>query len=388
MAAAGRHAPLAAMLLLAACDSATEPDPGPDPPADEELALELVAEGLSAPLLVTAPPDDPRLFIVEQPGRIRIVRDGGLLSTAYLDISARVGSGGERGLLGLAFDPSFAESGRLWVMYTDLDGTSIVEEYRDLPGEDRADPASGQVYLALEQPFANHNGGHLVFGPDGFLYIGLGDGGSGGDPEGNGQDLSTLLGSILRVDPRQNPSPPWSVPVDNPFVGVPGARPEIAYYGLRNPWRFSFDDVRHHLWIADVGQNAWEEVDVVSTSERGNNFGWNVMEGPDCYAAATCDDEGLTAPLFAYGHDEGCSITGGHVYSGSALPSLLGWYVYSDFCAGWMRALRLDAEGAVGEPVDLGVDPGGRVTSFGVDAARELYVTVQEGRVYRIVAGG
>ncbi len=377
--------PAVAIIFVNACASPVGSGES-DPPKGGDYALEVVARGLEAPLLLVAPPDDARLFVVEQAGRIRIVRGGSVLQTPYLDLTDRVGSGGERGLLGLAFDPDFDTTGRLWVMYTDRDGVSTVEEFRDVPGTDRADPTSGQVYLRLAQPYANHNGGHLAFGLDGFLYVGLGDGGGGGDPLGSGQDRSTLLGSILRVDPRSAPGPPWAIPTSNPFVGSQGARGELFHYGLRNPWRFSFDGVDGRLWIADVGQNRWEEVDAVAVSESGVNFGWNLMEGPDCYGATSCDRSGLREPVFAYDHDLGCSITGGHVYRGKILAALVGWYVFSDYCAGWLRALKPTAAGDVETVVDLGVPQGGRVTSFGTDADGELYVLVQEGIVYRLVA--
>jgi glucose/arabinose dehydrogenase len=378
---------LTATILMTACGSPTHSRDS-DPPVQGDYALEVVAQGLDDPLLVVAAPEDPRLFVLEQGGRVRIIAGGSLVGEPYLDLTDRVGSGGERGLLGLALDPDFRSTGRIWVMYTDRSGTSTVEEFRDVPGADRADPTSGQVYLRLPQPYANHNGGHLAFGPDGFLYIALGDGGGGGDPLGNGQNPSTLLGSILRVDPRGAPGPPWEIPPSNPFVGTPGARPEIFHYGLRNPWRFSFDAVEGLMWIADVGQNRWEEVDVVPTSASGVNFGWNLMEGSECFGGAACERAGLREPVYAYGRDLGCSITGGHVYRGRALPALVGWYVFSDYCAGWLHALRLTGQDEVEAIVDLGISDHGQVTSFGTDTEGELYVVVQGGTVYRLAAAG
>src|SRR5919112_49597 len=251
------------------------------PPGGSGARLQEIVSGLSSPLYLTAPPGDAaRLFIVEKTGAIRIIKDGVLLTDPFLDLSSRVSGGGEQGLLGLAFDPDYATSGRFIVHFTDLAGNTTVSRFQVSANPDVADPASELVILTATQPFANHNGGQIVFGPDGFLYLGLGDGGSGNDPEGRAQNLSDLLGSILRLDVQNGA--PYSVPADNPFVGQANARPEVWSYGLRNPWRFSFDRATGDLYIADVGQNQFEEVNVAPAAEgagRGINYGWSIMEG-------------------------------------------------------------------------------------------------------------
>jgi glucose/arabinose dehydrogenase len=364
------------------------PEEEPENPGELSVTLVPVLSGLQAPLLVTAPPSDARLFVVEQPGRIRVVRGGALLSTPFLNISDSVAYGGERGLLGLAFDPQFQTNGRFFVNYTSKsgDGDTRVESYRASSGSDVADRASRRRWLDVDQPYANHNGGDVKFGPDGMLYVALGDGGSGGDPHGHGQDLGTLLGSLLRLDV-SSAEPPYRVPADNPFVGRPGARAEIWHYGLRNPWRFSFDRVGGMLWIADVGQNAWEEVNAVAVTAKGLNFGWAIREGLVCYGSQSCTNAGLTPPVAVYSHGEGCSVTGGHVYRGQAIPALRGAYVYGDLCRGWIRALR-PGPGSTFESSDLGLARPGTITSFGEDSAGELYVVTQEGNVFRFAEGG
>ena len=301
--------------------------------------------------------------------------------------AGKVSTGSEQGLLGLAFDPAYASNGRFIVHYTDLNGNTTVSGFRvagDNP--DRADPASEVILLTAEQPFDNHNGGQIVFGPDGMLYIGLGDGGSGGDPGGRGQGLTDLLGDILRIDVSGGTG--YTVPPDNPFVGRTDARPELWSVGLRNPWRFSFDAATGDLYIADVGQNAFEEVDVVTAAQgagRGANFGWNITEGRHCYASASCDPAQFTLPVLEYSHAEGCSITGGFVYRGAAIPALQGHYFYSDFCSGWVRSFRLQDGEAVEPQQWPTLAPGSGVLSFGQDAAGELYVMSTGGRVLRIV---
>ena len=335
---------LAVMLGALACGDETPPSPEPE----GGVALQLVVSGLEFPLGLTAPAADPRLFVVEKGGRIRIVRDGALLPQPFLDISARVSRGDEQGLLGLAFDPAFAGNGRFYVNYTDVDGRTRVAAFRVSSDADLADPASEEVLLTVEQPFSNHNGGGLAFGPDGFLYIGTGDGGSGGDPLGNGQDRSDLLGSLLRIDV-SGPSG-YAIPPDNPFIGEAGARGELWDSGLRNPWRFSFDRATGDLYIADVGQGDREEIDVATRESgggRGLNYGWNRMEGSICYGGGSCDRTGLTLPVTEYGHDQGCSVTGGYVYRGSAVPALAGLYFYADYCQGWVRSFRYQG-GAAG----------------------------------------
>jgi glucose/arabinose dehydrogenase len=370
-----------ALLALVACSGGTGAIQ--DPPAgDAPVRLEEVASGLDAPVYLTAPAGDPRLFVVEQPGRIRIVKDGRLLPTPFLDLTDRVRSGGERGLLSVAFHPDYARNGRLFVYYTDRNGDTRVERYTVTADPDRADPASAQPILSVEQPYANHNGGLVVFGPDGKLYVGLGDGGSGGDPHGNGQDLGTMLGKILRID--VDAGDPYAVPQDNPFVGRAGARPEIWAYGLRNPWRFAFDHSAGLLYIADVGQNEWEEIDVAPADRGGLNYGWNTMEGSHCFRSSSCARNGLTAPVVEYPHSEGCSVTGGYVYRGRRAPSLAGRYVYGDYCQVWVRTLRRSTSGDP-EQQTLALGDVGSILSFGEDSAGELYLLSSNGKVYRLV---
>jgi len=364
--------------LLAAC-KASSPMQVENP--DLALGLQRVASGLASPVFLTSPPDDDRLFVVELAGRIRIVQNGQLQPRAFLDITAQVSSGGERGLLSMAFHPQYSTNGLFFVDYTDRNGDTRVERYRVSADPTLADAASAKPILSVAQPFANHNGGLLLFGPDGRLYIGLGDGGSGGDPQGNGQNRGTLLGSILRID--VNTGDPYSIPSDNPFRNTAGARPEIWAFGLRNPWRFAFDDQEHLLYIADVGQNQWEEVNVVPASSAGLNFGWNIREGRHCYGNTSCSTAGLTDPVFEYGHNPECSVTGGFVYRGSAMPDLAGHYFFADYCAGWIRSFRYTG-GNVVEIEDWGLSAG-RVQSFGRDAAGELYVLNAGGEVQRIV---
>jgi hypothetical protein len=357
----------------------------PEPPGgDVTVALQEVAAGLSFPLYLTSPPADDRLFIVEKGGAIRLVEGNKLVETPFLDLAAQVSTGPEQGLLGLAFPPDYASSGRFVVHYTDLSGDTRVSFFRVSGDPDRADPSSETVLLAVEQPFRNHNGGQIVFGPDGFLYIGLGDGGSVGDPEGRGQRLDDLLGSILRIDVMGGA--PYAVPADNPFTQTRGARPEIWSYGLRNPWRFSFDRVTGDLWVGDVGQQLWEEVNYSAAAEgagRGANFGWNRMEGRHCYQSDACDQVGLTLPVLEYDHSDGCSVTGGYVYRGPAIPALEGHYMYADFCQGWVRSFRVaDPAVRIDWPT---LQPGGNVTSFGEDAVGELYVLTGDGAVFKVV---
>jgi glucose/arabinose dehydrogenase len=368
-----------AVLASAACSDSTEP-PGA---AGHGLAVQVVASGLSAPLHLTAPAADARLFVVEQPGRIRIIREGALLAAPFLDITDRVRSGGERGLLSLAFHPDYAANGFFYVDYTDADGNTRVERYEVNADPDVADPGSAHLILQVTQPYSNHNGGHILFGPDGMLYIGMGDGGSGGDPRGNGQNLDTLLGKLLRID--VDGGDPFAIPSDNPFAGNPDARGEIWAYGLRNPWRMAFDPPSGLLYIADVGQNAWEEVNAVPAASAGLNYGWNVMEGLHCYSAPGCDETGLTLPVFEYGHVAGCSVTGGLVYRGAAIPFLQGHYLFSDYCASFLWSFRMDG-GAATDLTHWEVGDPGPVLSFGEDAAGEVYILSQNGTVYRIVA--
>ncbi len=369
-----------------ACGSQFENEtPGP-PDGPEPVELQQIAVGLAFPVYLTAPAGDPRLFIVEKGGTIRIVKDGALLPTPFLDISPQVSTGNEQGLLGLAFSPQYAANGRFIVHYTDVLGDTRVAGYRVSSNPDVADALSETEILTADQPFSNHNGGQVLYGPDGHLYVTLGDGGSAGDPDGRGQSLSELLGSILRIDPLDAGG--YEVPADNPFVGTAGARPEVWSYGLRNPWRIAFDASTGDLYIADVGQSRWEEVNVTLADEgagRGLNFGWRVMEGPDCFSG-DCDPAGFELPVLSYGHGDGCSITGGYVYRGAAIPALQGYYFYSDFCSGWIRSFRVESGSAVDQFQWPTLAPGGGVLSFGLDAAGELYVLNTSG-VYKIVPG-
>ena len=375
-------------------DTPTAPAPAVDTPEPVEarplaaVELEPAFPGLEFDrmVLLTYPDDDSgRLFVVLQPGRIMVFEnDPGVESArTFLDIRERVNdSGNEEGLLGLAFDPAFAENGHFYVNYTASGPRrTVVSRFSVSAGDpDRADPDSELVFMEVAQPYRNHNGGHIAFGPDGMLYVGLGDGGSGGDPRGNGQDTSTLLGSILRIDVSAlDETGGYAAPPDNPFAGDDGAaRGEIWAYGLRNPWRFSFDRETGDLWAADVGQNQYEEVDII---RPGLNYGWNVMEGSHCYRREGCDTRGLEMPVAEYGRDGGCSVTGGYVYRGRRQPTLYGAYLYADFCSGKIWALRHDGA-AVTEQM-LIADTGLSISSFGEDATGEVYVLTFEGAVYR-----
>ena len=335
---------------------------------------------------MTYPPDgSDRLYVVLQPGRIVFFPNDREVDSAelFLDIRDRVNDRGEEeGLLGLAFDPQYADNGHFYVYYSASGPRRSVVSRFSASADGRAGPGSERILLEVPQPFSNHNGGQIAFGPDGYLYIALGDGGSRGDPQGNGQDLGTLLGSILRIDVSTVDSTgAYAVPADNPFVGHSGARPEIWASGLRNPWRFSFDRATGDLWTADVGQNRFEEVDII---RPGLNYGWNIMEGEECFARSDCDRTGLEIPVAEYGREDGCSVTGGYVYRGSSLPSLYGAYVYGDYCSGRIWALRHDGD-EVTEHMQI-VDSGLRIPSFAEDAAGELYVLSFDGTIYRLVA--
>jgi glucose/arabinose dehydrogenase len=352
------------------------------------LALQEVVSGLSAPLFLTAPEGDPRLFIVERAGSIRVVQNGTVLASPFLDISARVATTGERGLLSMAFDPHYASNGFFFVYFTELNGDIAIERFRVSAGDPNlADPASSLRILTIaHRDFANHNGGLVAFGPDGFLYIGTGDGGGGGDPQGNAQNLDALLGKLLRIDvSNSSAGEPYAIPPLNPFVGQAGRRGEIWAYGLRNPWRYAFDATAGFVYIADVGESTREEVNVAALAAGGLNYGWNITEGSLCFPAAPCDTQGLTLPVLEYGHDAsgGCAITGGHVYRGSAIPELRGRYFYSDFCSGWLRSFVYN--GTAAEQVDWNIANVGQVLSFGEDAQKELYMLTSTGRAFKIV---
>lgn len=347
------------------------------------LAVEEVARGLDNPVYLTAPASDLRSFIVEQPGRIRVVENGKLLEKPFLDIRNKVGYGGERGLLSVAFHPQYGANGFLFVNYTDKKGDTRIERYTASSDKNVADPASAKLILAIDQPYANHNGGLNLFGPDGMLYIGMGDGGSQGDPHGNGQNRNVLLGKLLRINVDRGD--PYVVPAGNPYAKG-GGRGEIWALGLRNPWRFAFDRVSGLLYIADVGQDKYEEIDIAPMSAAGVNYGWNTMEGTSCYKVPLCATTGLQKPAFSYSHDGGaCSIIGGFVYRGRKIPEIQGQYFYSDYCNGWVRSYSYTADGtnrAWHQWLDGGL---GSIVSFGEDAQGELYICSSNGRVYRIV---
>lgn len=379
--------PIAGVLIVGLAGCGDDGPTGPDPEPPEDLNAEVVAEGLSQPVHLTSPPESGRLYVVERGGTIRVLEpDGTPLPDLFLDIRDRVGSdGGEQGLLSLAFHPEFPTSGRLFVYFTNRDGDTRVVRYETDPGNPASvDRSTGRTILSVDQPFSNHNGGFLDFGPDGMLWVGLGDGGSGGDPRGNGQDPGTLLGSLLRLD--VDGGEPYAIPPGNPFAGSAEGRGEIWAYGLRNPWRFDIEEESGLLYIADVGQSEWEEVNVRPLGEAGVNYGWNVMEGRHCFQTDSCDRTGLTLPVLEYGHSEGCSVTGGHVYRGQDLPGLRGHYFYADFCAGWVRSFRYE-DGEARDRREWDLPDMGQITSFGTDAAGELYVLSAGGTVYRLVSG-
>lgn len=356
------------------------------------LRLQKIASGLEFPVgFETAPGETRRNYVLEQEGKIRILQDGILLKKPFLDISGKTKmSHSERGLLGLAFHPQFSKTKKFYLNYTDLNGDTVISEWRAL-SNGQADPSSERILLRQKQPFANHNGGQLGFGPDGYLYISLGDGGSKGDPQGNGQNLNTLLGKILRID--VNGAAPYSIPPTNPFANKKDAKPEIWAYGLRNPWRFSFDFPTRRLYIGDVGQDRTEEIDVEELSEGGGkNYGWSVREGDQKYyfsvrkALATFDE-----PVTTYTLEQGrCSVIGGFVYRGKAIPALTGQYIFGDFCSGDIWTFKYEKN----QPVKIQkwtdeLKPKGEefsLSSFGRDSSGEIYVLhYTVGAVYKIV---
>lgn len=353
------------------------------------ISLEEVVSGLTQPLQVTyAPGDDASLFVVEKIGRIRVVRDGRLEPTPLLDLRGSLSTGFEQGLLSLAFHPEFADNGYVFVNLTNRQGDTEVLRYTVDRRNYQADPASQRVLLTIPQPAANHNGGMMAFDPDGYLYVGTGDGGRAGDPWNNAQSLDTLLGKMLRLD--VDVPDGYAVPTDNPFASQRGVRGEIWAYGLRNPWRFSFDRESGDLVIADVGQRNWEEINLQPSESRGGeNYGWNRMEGNHCYPTGSrCDDEGLTLPIYEYSHEQtgGCSITGGYVYRGRDVPTLKGWYVFGDYCSGTVWALERMAQDEGTEPrfIEL-LQTSFQISSFGEDAQGELYIAdLRSGRILKI----
>lgn len=351
-----------------------------------EIALQHVA---TLPGEITslsyAPGDTEHLFVTGKQGVIWVLEQGDVRRTPFLDISQIVDAGAsERGLLSMAFDPGFQENGRFYLNYTSKegDGDTVIARYESGQGL-QADVDSGVELLRIDQPAANHNGGQLQFAPDGYLYIGMGDGGAAGDPWDNAENLSTLLGKMLRI--RVSDVAGYAIPDDNPFVDGPdGARPEIWAYGLRNPWRFSFDRMTGDCYIADVGQNKWEEVDFEPAGSAGGlHYGWNTMEGSHCYdPPKNCDRSGKQLPIWEYAHPQGCSITGGYVYRGQRFPSLFGRYFFADFCNGAIYALHRHETGWEAQPV---LETGMTIASFGEDATGELYVLDLGGDVYRLI---
>lgn len=360
-------------------------------PGEGDYTLIPVATGLERPLYVLEVNDETgRLFILEQPGRVRIVENGTLLDEPFMDITDRTGvTANERGLLGMAFHPSFVQNGTFYLNYTDVDtGNTKIARYQVSADPNRADVSSEAILLEIEQPYGNHNGGMIAFGPDGYLYIGMGDGGSAGDPENHGQNPDTLLGAMLRIDVDSNDG--YGIPSDNPFVDGDAGRPEIWAIGLRNPWRFSFDRTTGDMYIGDVGQNAYEEINFQpASSTGGENYGWNIYEGNHEYRGDGTGD--FIFPIAEYGRDEGCSVTGGYVYRGEALPDLKGTYLYGDYCTGtiwWLQPEQTMVIGAIPESWNGGVflETDIRLTSFGEDLTGELYVVDHRGGVYQLVA--
>jgi len=358
------------------------------------LSTVRVAFGLTSPVFVTAPTGDyERIFIIEQPGRIRILKNGALLPTPFLNIVSRISNGGERGLLGLAFHPDFDNNGYFYVDYTNLSGNTVIARFNLTGNSDIADSLSEMILITITQDFSNHNGGMLAFGPvDNYLYIGMGDGGSGGDPNERAQDDGQLLGKLLRLD--VDAGAPY-IPVDNPFVGPGEPLDEIWAKGMRNPWRFSFDRLTHDLYIADVGQGAWEEIDFQpASSAGGENYGWNTYEGNHCYDAP-CDPTGLIFPIHEYSHGGSpfrCSVTGGYVYRGGLIPDLQGTYFFADYCSNQIWSFRYDGNDTSDfQDRTVELDPPGglaiaSISSFGEDASGEMYICDHDGgEVFKIV---
>ena len=352
------------------------------------MDVQVAIDGFDSPLDVTNAGDGSgRLFVVEQGGRIRVVKDGSLVEKPFLDIAGRISSGGERGLLGLAFHPDYPTDPRFFVNYTDRDGNTVVSSFTGSATDpDVADPDSETPLMHIAQPFANHNGGAVVFGPDGMLYIATGDGGSGGDPQGNGQRLDTHLGKILRidVDPEPGSTTAYGIPNDNPFFNQAEAEPEIWLYGLRNPWRIRFDRDTGDLWIGDVGQNAWEEIDVVRAGQKGLNFGWNTMEATHCFNPSSgCDETGLTLPVAEYDHDLGCAVIGGVVVRDPSQGRLDGGYLFGDACSDnlWL----LDPAGDELRQAALVAKMGRTLSSIGEAEDGSVFATsLESGELLRI----
>ncbi len=366
-------------------DTTAQEPPEPQPIVWPTLEMAPIVGGLRSPTHVTHAGDGSgRLFVVEQEGTIRILQDGSLQETPFLDMRDRVSCCGERGLLSVAFPPDYTSKGHFYINYTNTDGTTVVARYRLGDDPDRADPNSEEVILTVEQPYINHNGGQLAFGPDdGYLYIGMGDGGAGGDPENRAQNPDTLLGKLLRIDVESGVAP-YAIPPDNPFVDNEAFRPEIWAYGLRNPWRFSFDAQTGDLYMADVGQNRVEEINFQPVSSNGGeNYGWNIMEGNECFESADCDTSGLTLPIHDYERNRGnCSVTGGRVYRGSGYPDMQGIYYYADYCSGRIWGLQQINDTWLNE---LLYESAFSITTFGADEAGNLYLAdYRDGTLYQV----
>jgi glucose/arabinose dehydrogenase len=363
-------------------------------PADARIALSVRATGLSEPVFVTSASDGTgRMFIVEQTGRILVDQGGTILPTPFLSITKSVTTvGSEQGLLGLAFHPGFKTNRKLYVNYTNTAGDTVIREYKaSATNPNVVDGSTGRTILTIAQPYANHNGGMLAFGRDGYLYIGMGDGGDGGDPQDRAQNVNSLLGKMLRIDVNHTTATTaYRSPSTNPYVSRAG-RDEIWQIGLRNPWRFSFDRSNGTLWIGDVGQNNWEEVDraVVSSSGAGRqvNWGWDDMEGAHCYEPMTaCLTAGRKLPMLTYSHSVGrCAITGGYVYRGTKIPALVGGYVFADYCTGEIFVVSATAATPASKALLLNTPY--QISGFGESAAGELYVLDHNGGMYLIVQG-
>lgn len=370
------------------------PEPGEvsvgDKVSDLVLQPRLIVSGLDSPVDVVGDPASDRLFVVEKKGRIRIIDDRSIQDEPFLDITQWVGSvGNEQGLLSLRFHPDFASNGRVFAFFTDKAGTShLIEARVDPRNEDKVDPATIRRMLTLPQYGQYHQSGSMFFGPDGYLWVSLGDGGGIGDPEKRGQDPTTLEASIIRID--VDYGSPYAIPVDNPFVENGLGRGEVWAYGLRNPWRISFDSQTGLIYIPDVGQEGSEEINVVPLNAGGHNFGWSVSEGTDCYGAETCDFTGQTMPVYQYLHNgNGCAMIGGQVYRGDLMEELNGHYFLSDFCLGWIRSVVLDDNEvySVHDWTKSTEDRLGNVTSIGADRNGELYVSTLEGEIWRLELG-
>jgi glucose/arabinose dehydrogenase len=397
----------AVAILLAACDPATSPPPSatadasgsPSPvvtPSPTPVAslgpvavvdLDVVVSGLASPLDMDPARDGTgRLFVAEQDGRVRVVLDGVLAEQPYLDITERISAGGEQGLLGIALHPDYPADPRIFVDYTDLEGDTVVASFEASLDADSADPESERIILQVDQPYPNHNGGALAFGPDGMLYVSLGDGGGGGDPEGSGQRLDTLLAKVLRldIDVPADQTPGYDIPDNNPWAdGADGARPEIWLTGLRNPWRMRFDRATGDLWIGDVGQSEWEEIDVARNGVGGLDFGWNVMEGAHCYSADTCDRAGLTLPVSEYAHSLGCAVIGGVVMRDPAEPELDGHYLFGDECSG--NLFTIDPRQDALQKPTLVLESDRSISAIAIDADGSVLITdLGAGEILRV----